>query len=457
MQNTVRLTTVSALLALVTSCVNLRQPDIPPINTNITTWQNNQTSPLPAFSELLASAELRALVETALANNHNLTAAAARLAAVQQQAAIASGKRWPGLNVTLDQTTAKRQGRETDTASGQLGLSWEIDVWGRVAASAVSARASAAEQQALYQAARFSLAAQVIKLWYDGLEARQQLALSRARAASLQKSLAVIQDGFERGIRTAFELYSARAELANNEAVLAQRQRNLNNIERNLAVLLGQPPQAGLINGDELPEFTAPVPASLGVDLLSRRPDVQAAMQAITAQHARVGVAFANRLPALRLSGSSGASSNKLSNILEGESSIWSIFGGITAPLFQGGALLAEQHRQQALLTANVAAYQQTLLNAVREVEAALDNETLLLQQEQAAAKAVTISQQAEAQALEQYVAGISNLNTWLQAQRSLFDRQSNLLQNRASRLKNRVDMYLALGGNFDHTAGTTP
>ena len=160
-------------------------------------------------------------------------------------------------------------------------------------------------------------------------------------------------------------------------------------------------------------------------------------------------VAFTKRLPRFSFTGSSGALSSSLSDVLSGNDTTWSLLGGITAPLFQGGQLAAEQQRQRHLLNAQIATYKQTALRAFQEVEQTLSSEQQLLMQQYAAQQAAEISALAQDQALEQYVAGISNINTWLQAQRNAFDRSSALLQTQASVLKNRVDLYLALGGNF--------
>ena len=163
----------------------------------------------------------------------------------------------------------------------------------------------------------------------------------------------------------------------------------------------------------------------------------------------RVSQAKKNRLPQIRLTTSGGSSTDEFKKLLDSDTLIWSIAGGLTAPLFQGGRLKANQ--ELAMANANQALYQyaQTVLNAFREVETALAATPLLDKQQQALKTAVNEAQESERLAAEQYRAGLVDIVTWLEAQRQLFTARSNLLQIQNQQLQNRIDLHLALGGDF--------
>ena len=128
---------------------------------------------------------------------------------------------------------------------------------------------------------------------------------------------------------------------------------------------------------------------------------------------------------------------------------IWSIASGLTAPLFQGGRLKASQELAAANANQALHQYAQTALNAFREVETALAATPLLKQQQQALKTAVSEAHESEQLAGEQYRAGLVGIITWLETQRQLFTARSNLLQIQNQQLQNRIDLHLALGGDF--------
>jgi multidrug efflux system outer membrane protein len=406
----------------------------------------------PAFVD---SEQLPELIEEALANNHDLQATAARWLATVEQAKVAAGPRWPALSANIERSRQKNEGNAAapdavnDSATASLSISWEVDLWGGVALGAKSALNNALRQEELLLWSRYSLAAQLSKTWLDALEAKQQWQLAEAREGNLRSNLDVIEDGFLSGIRDALDVYTSRAEFANSQSNTLLREQNYRRLARLLMVLLGRYPDAEIALQEDNPELTVPLVEGLSLSLLERRPDIKASAHALIAQQASLGMATAARLPALTLRGSYGASEERLGEVLSGDDLFWNAIGGLSAPLFRGGQLAAGQRRQKALLEAALEDYKGTVLNAILEVEQTLDNEQLLLQQLQAGHRANDVSRVAEEQAFESYVAGLSNLNTWLLAQRTAFSRKGELLQLQTNLLKNRIDLYLALAGDF--------
>lgn len=427
-------------------------------------WSSDERANSPlVWAEFVDSAALAEIISEAQLNNLDLQASAARRNAAFEQAKIASGRRWPTLSAALDGNRQQRASTAfttagstiTETVTGSVSASWEVDLWGELALGQKSAINTALQQEQLLRWSQFSLSAQIARTWLDSIEAQQQWRLAQQREKNLRDNLDIIENGFSSGIREALDVYSARAEADASQANTVLRQQNFQSLVRQLEVLLGRYPGNSVVLPSTAPSLRIDIPQQLPLTLLERRPDVIAGRHALISQQANLGIAKANRLPSLNVRGSYGASNQRLRDVLDGDDIFWSAVAGIAAPLFQGGQLAAEQRRQQALLSASVAEYKSTLLTAISEVEQGIDNEILIKERLEAARRADQISQQAEQQAFESYVAGLSNLNTWLQAQRTAFDRQSQLLQLETELLKNRINFYLALGGDFGTAASS--
>ncbi len=414
-------------------------------------WQGSDSEEVrTVWHDIIQSPQLDKLISEALANSQDLKATAARWQAARSQARIATGELLPEIEASLDGNRARSTfGETTNQFSLGLDLSWELDVWGRLSDAEHAALMTAQQQQQLYHWAKMSLAAQVSTDWLNTIEAKRQYALAKAQEKSLKDSLAVIEDGFSTGIREALDVYSARAEWINGQTETLEKKQTLNQALRQMSLLLGRYPSLISDIPDQLPTEMVALKAGLSSQLLERRPDVQAAYSDVLSQQSEVLVAGGNRLPRFTLTASVGATSSNLSDVLRGDELIWNALGGITAPVFNAGKLEAEEQRQQYLLEASIADYRQTALNAFSEVEQAIDNDYLIAQQLASAKETVLVSKQAEQQAFESYLAGLENLNTWLQAQRTAFDRTSRKMQLEVLYFQNRIQLHQALGGEF--------
>lgn len=403
------------------------------------------------WTSLLNSSTLNALLEEADQYNLDLQALFSRWEAAQATNRAALGRRLPSLSAGLQRDrSAVAENDVNNSVVGNFTASWELDLWGRLALGHKSAFNNALQQSELLRWAQLSLASMLTQNWLDRIEAGQQLLLAEQREKNLQDNLDIIENGFRAGIREALDVYSARAEFAGSQSSTLERRQRTKDLGRQLAALLGRFTSAGITVPAVTPAVANVLPEQLSLNLLERRPDVVASARALVAQQANLGIARANRLPSFNIRGSYGASNDTLHRVLDGDDLLWNTVLGLTAPLFQGGQIKAEQQRQQALLDASMADYKKSVLAALFEVEQALDYESVISEQLAATRRANDISQLAERRAFESYVAGLSNLNTWLQAQRTAFDRSSQLLRLENDLLKNRIALYLALGGDFD-------
>ncbi|MEM9480148.1 MAG: TolC family protein [Verrucomicrobiota bacterium] len=428
------------------------------------------------------SKELEAIVAQAFEFSHDLKAAAARMKAAKARSIVERAPLFPQFSTSFQPSRTQR-GSTINNANVQSGgsaadrntlaaqsasstdirnnfdlaadVSWEIDLWGDLRNDR---RASVADAEAArfdYYAARLSLAANAARTWFNAIEADQQMRLARETLKSFEDNLGVVEQMFERGIEGegqgdgALDVRLTRANVASARGRLREEERNRDTAVRNLEVLLGQYPAEKLSVVPDLPGVASSVPAGIPSELLLRRPDIRAAEHRLFATGERVESARKAFLPSIRLTGSRGFQSEDLDDLLRPESIVWNIAGNLMQPLFQGARLAGELKVADANREEAVHDYAQTALTAFREVESALAADGFLAAQEAAVREAAIESKEAEKLAVNQYTRGLVDIVTVLESQRRSFDSASSLITISNLRLQNRVDLYLALGGDF--------
>ncbi len=406
--------------------------------------------------------QLEELVTEALTYNYNLQIAAARLYAASAQARIAGAPLLPqaGLNFNAYRRRQNfigfpipgRRGVLTSISNSfgvSLDTSWEVDLWGRLGAQKSAALADLQASQADLRAAKLSLAGQTSKVWFAAIEARSQVELARATVENFRTSSQQVRVRYERGLRPSLDLRLSLSNVATAEATLQQRQERLDNVRRQLELLLGRYPAAAIAVGEELPQVPDSVPAGLPADLVARRPDLIAAERQLAAADARLAQARAALYPRVSLTSSGGTASNELSDLLNGDFAVWNLVSNLVQPLFQGGRLRAGVDLANAQSEGALALYAESALRAYAEVEAALADEGFLVKQQDALETAAEQALAARRLAEDRYASGLTDLITMLESQRRAFEAESQLLAVRRGRLDARIDLYLALGGGF--------
>ena len=455
------------ILAVFSGCASapaVRHPDIDiakPARESST-----DATPIAKWWTHLGDARLDSLVDQALHSNFNLQTAAARLAQAEAQARIAGASLQPNIGLGGSGTRRKQnfigfpipgnQGQVLSNTTNSYGVSlsssWELDLWGGLRAGTRAALADAQAAQAELYGARLSVAAQTARAYVAAVEAKRQVELARATVDNYRVSNEQIDRRYERGLSTSLELRLGRSNIAAAEATLEQRRQQWDRTKRQLEILLGRYPSGRIETGDGLPAAPSPVPADLSAELVRRRPDLIAAERRLAAADSRLLQARRQLLPRISLTASTGTSSDELSNLLSGDFSVWNMLANITQPLLQGGRLRAGVDLAQAGVDASLATYAQSALFAYAEVEQALIAADLLARQEKALQTATTEAQAARTLAEDRYAKGLSDLITLLDAQRRAFDAESRLLSVRRLRLDARIDLHLALGGDFSDT-----
>lgn len=396
--------------------------------------------------------QLAELIQEALRYNRDILAAASRMEAAAARARRAGANLWPSLDADASFNRgagAQAQGNNATTNRFDAGLtaSWEVDLWGRLRLARDAARLDYQAAEADYAAAQLSIAFQVSQLWFDLIEANQQVLLAEDTLQSFQAGQNIIRQRFERGLNEALDLRLARANVASARNQLAQRNLQRDTIVRSLEALLGRYPGGELSTLKDLPTLPPALPAGLPAQILERRPDLASLARQLQSAAREVGVAEKAFLPSLRLTASGGYVSSEFDRWLRDDAGQWSIVSGLTAPIFDSGRLKADERLARANFSLAAATYQDAALNAFREVETALVSQQWLSEREDALRLAAEENDRAEELAWDQYQRGLTNIITVLESQRRAFNSRSDYLTVRNARLQNRLDLYRALGG----------
>lgn len=407
----------------------------------------------------LEDAQLDALIERALAANHDIRIAQARLLearAVQDEAEL---DRWPTVTMGASKTRGIAQGNgvpaeaRTLAESSRLGFDagWEIDLFGRLRRLDEAASARAEAQAADLEQARIVVVAELARNYYEMRGAEQRLAVTQRTLQSLRDSLRVTeaQVGIGRGL--AGDLASARANLASTEAQLPLFETARRQAAHRVAVLAALQPA-------ELEPMLAPRPLRLLAkrlpvgdlgDLLRRRPDVLRAERGLAASTADVGAATAALYPRLDIGGFLGFIALRGSDLGSGSSRAFSLTPGLSWPALRLGSVRAQLRGAQARAQGERAAYEQTVLRAIEDVENALTG----YGQNQQRLQSLVVASEQSARAAElaevRYREGAAPYLSVLDAQRTLLRAQDAVAEAETASYTSLVALYKAVGGGW--------
>jgi len=403
----------------------------------------NSSDILTGWLTELKDPRLEALVREALANNPDLYVAAARFEEAAASLRISRSYLSPSLNASGDASYTNTDGiSDEDAYSLGLGVSWEVDLWGRLRSDRAASRSIATASGLEYLQARHSLAVAVVKAYYAIVTARQQLDLDQQLLEAEQFTATTTSQRVDAGIGTSLDDDLAMSSVRLAEASVQQDLAALRQARRALELLLGRYPAAELNEQlDALPKLTeGPVIVSVPSALLERRPDIRSAEQLVNAAYYSVESAQAARLPSLTLSADG-------TQYLDPSEFISSVAAGILAPLYQGGRLDAKVLVADAYQRQTLGQFASISLNAFSEVENALSNDRFLRVREQNLAAASERLIRASDIASNRYEQGLMTILDLQQVRRNDYSTRSLLLNVRYEQISQRLDLYLALGG----------
>lgn len=410
-------------------------------------------------------AELDALQEQALAANQDLKAAAARVTQARALQSGARGELFPrldaGFGPTRQRASNDAQGLPADAPNSpatlwraQAGLSYEVDLFGRIASGADAATADAQQSAALFHSVQLALQADVAQGYFliRRLDAEQEL--YRSTVELRDKTLKLVERRYTEGDISELDVARAKSELASaqSESLGIARLRAV--AEHALAILMGKTPAEFSIAPRALQRVAVGIPAGLPSSLLERRPDIAAAERAMAAANARIGAAQAAFFPRLNITGAFGYESSQLGDLLQWSSRSF-LLGPLVGtmlslPIFDGGQRQAGVDQARARYEEDVAKYRQTVLTAFREVEDGLSSLRILGDQSQVQDAAVMSAARAAELSQIQYREGSVSYLDVIDADRMVLQQRRVAVQLDGQRAHAAVDLIRAIGGGWD-------
>ena len=456
-----------AAALLLAGCASMAPPYVQPALPVAPTFESvpGAEAPAPAGADAalvdwrayFTDPALQAVIGMALENNRDLRSAALRVEEARAAFNIQRSERWPTLAVQGSGDRSRVPVSLSPTGSSfvgsqyQLGVgvaSWEIDFWGAVRSRSDAALQSYLATDAARRATVLSLVGQVANVVLGLRELDERLALARQTIDTRQESVRIFTRRVDVGATSRLQLTQVQTLLTQAQALASQLEQARAAQAHTLTLLVGAPvalERSAQALGAE--GFGTPLAVGLPSDLLLSRPDILAAEHQLRAANANIGAARAAYFPRVALTGALGSASNELDGLLGSGSQAWSFGPTISLPIFDGGRRSANLAVTQARQALAVAAYEQSIQNAFRDVADALSNQRWLGQQLGLAQAALDVQTERARLSQLRYDSGATSYLDVLDAQRDLLTAQQQRVQVRRALLSSQVALYSALGG----------
>lgn len=343
--------------------------------------------------------------------------------------------------------------RFTTSYDAGLSTAWELDVFGRIRRSTESARAEFNAREADQEALTHSLIAELLNRRIAISVNQRLLELAEQNAANRKQIYDLVKRRYDLG--------TAQVRLEDvllTEENMTTVQSDINEFRRLLTdeiyaldILLGQMPGTTDPTETAFPFLPAPLDVAVctPAHLLDRRPDLRASELRLQAANADIGVAMADVYPTLNLSENIGFTGDSSGSLLSSDQLTGSLIGALTARIFEGGALRSNIRLQEAEAQTLIYSYANTVLNAVREVESALQAERELGEEVTSLNRSVEALKQAEALSQDRYRNGLLPLRDFLDTQQRRYTIEQNAILSQRSKWQTRIALYLTLGGDW--------
>jgi multidrug efflux system outer membrane protein len=402
---------------------------------------------------------LNDLVNTALEGNKDLLIATARIEEFFGRYFSTRGDQFPSAGGNADVFRQRLTERGFTRFDGKdnpynqyeafLNGAWEIDFWGKFRRATEAARAELLGTEEGRRTVVLTLVSAVAAAYVDIRALDKQLEITQRTADSRRDTLELFQLRFQNGIISEVDLSQAESEYEDALARIPDIERAIGQTENALSVLLGRIP-GPIPRGLTLDELILPaVPAGVPSDLLERRPDIRQAEQVLIAANARIGVAKSLYFPTISLTGAFGTVSTDLSNWFTAASRTWNFGVPLSVPLFTAGRIGGEVKAAEAFQQQAVYGYQQTILNAFREVEDALIDRSKSGQRLDALGRQLKALQNYARLARMRYDEGYTSYLEVLDAERSLFNVELTHTTGQNVQFRSLINIYKSMGGGW--------
>lgn len=404
---------------------------------------------------------LQQLVDRALAQSDDIALAATRLKQARSLYDYAYSNQFPLLSTAGISTRTKVDFKDSNLLSDKpmnlsfIGglLSYEVDLWGKLASANQAAKASFLAAGHNQDAVRLSVASATAQLYFNIVALNADIKITQDTIVSREESYKLYKVQYEHELANGLVLRQSKAELDATRAQFPTLLEQKDKAESSLAVLLGYSPReimgAGIVPGKELDAMSVPPlsPAELPSNLLERRPDIAAAEQALIASNFNIGVARAAFFPTISLSSLYGISNVDIQNLYNGSMPTWQLGASLAGPVIDFGRTASGVELAKARNQEQLAVYKNSVRTAFKEVKDALSGQVHSRDEEQALADEEIELKEAMRLATLRYSAGLSSYIEVLDAERNLYSVQIALVAAKLKRLNASINLYKALGG----------
>jgi multidrug efflux system outer membrane protein len=412
-----------------------------------------------AWQAYFPDPRLQQLIGQALANNRDLRVAVLNIASARAQYRIQRAGRFPSVSADASQSAARTPGELTSSGeptisrqySASLGVSWEIDLFGRIRSLQDQALETYLATEEARRATQISLVAEVADAWLTLAADQALLDLARRTYDTRAESLALMQRSYELGAASRLDLSQLQSTTARARADLAAAQAQVAKDRNAIELLAG-----GAVDASWLPASLADVaqpvaelPAGVPAEVLVRRPDVLQAERQLRAANANIGAARAAFFPSINLTGSYGSASANLDGLFESGSRAWTFVPSVSLPIFNAGALRASLDVAELQRDIRVANYEKAIQSAFREVADALADRTTITERVDAVTALVAAARKSFELSDARYRNGLDSYLAQLDAQRTLYSAEQELIAVRLVEASNRVALYKVMGGGW--------
>lgn len=402
--------------------------------------------------EMYGDKQLNSLMERGFSGNLDLQMAFARVQQARALEAQAGASQFPDVNGSGGSGRSQSMPNVSSYENHKLSVaaSYELDVWQKLAnerqSSTFLRQASENDVQAVY----ISLSAQIAEAYYLILELRAKVELNQQVIDFFERTVELVRLRYTRGVAPSLDLYQAKQNLLNVEAAMPVLESDLLIAENSLAVLLGFRPGEGDFGSfAELPDIEETYRLGLPSELLTQRPDVEAAYLRLQSMDADIAVAIAERFPSFSLTADYGSQSSKLSDLLQNPNIFWNVLAGVSAPLMDGGRRRAVVRYREARFQEQLATYHQTVIGAFADVEDSLAREYGVDAQYEQLLAYRDVTGATLRLSLQRYQLGLDTFLPVLTAQASHSTALMAVISAKRSKISSRIQLARALGGRW--------
>lgn len=404
-------------------------------------------------------ADLDRLIETALAYNKDLTLASLRIEQFEARFQISDAASYPQVTYSA---AGQRERRSQERPNGLLPgtspslsnyeisstITWELDLWGRVRRANEAARAELLQTQEARRGVMLSVVAGVATSYVQLVDLDKHLALAQQALKNRRDALDLLEKKYQGGSTTKIVVEQMRAVVEATAAEIPNIERDIAVLENALSGLLGQ--NAAAIRRQKIDSLALPqMPLGVPADVLARRPDVMAAEQNLVAANARIGVAKTEYFPVISLNAILGLGADDVSWLFTETARTGNYGAGLVGPIFSGGRIEGDIKEAEALQKQASVRFQQSVQQALLEVESALVSRSKAGQREESLARQVGVLRGVSDLTRLRYEGGQSTLVDVLDAEQRVYTAEAQQVQSRRDTLLALISVYKAMGGGW--------